>query len=87
MDLFVSIKLDYGWFLHVTTIIVHRVCGSPSYPALQVHTGLCLTTLQYEFKPQAPIHGSTQRSFSQALLLGHSLLEMHSARQLGGRPI
>lgn len=72
--------------LHVTTIIVHRVNGSPSYPEMQLHTGLCLTTLHKAFSPHLPIHGSTQRSFKHALLLAHSAFDVHSGRQFGGRP-
>lgn len=72
--------------LHVTTITVHRVNGSPSYPEMQLHTGLCLTTLQRVFSPHLPMQGSTQRSLIHALLLAHSAFIVHSGRQFGGRP-
>ena len=36
--------------------------------------------------PQTPGHGSLQRSFRQARLLGHSALNVHSGRQFGARP-
>lgn len=73
-------------FLHGTTITVHRVNASPSYPEMQLHSALCLTTLQTAFSPHLPIHGSMQRSFIHALLLAHSAFDVHSGRQFGGLP-
>lgn len=74
--------------LRVTTIIVHRVNASPSYPVLQLQIALWLTTLQYAFTAQTlDWHGSTQRSFMHALLLAQSAFIVHSGRQDGGRPI
>lgn len=67
--------------------IIHCVYGSPSYPEMQLHTGLCLTTLHNALTPHLPTHGSMQRSFIHALLLGHSESITHSGRQFGGRPM
>lgn len=65
---------------------MHLIWASPSYPGVQEQTGICLITLQIAFSPQAPGQGSIQRSFLQALLLGHSAFIVHSGRQFGGRP-
>lgn len=74
--------------LRVTGFNLHCVYGSPSYdPEMQLHKGLWLTTLHNALTPHLPTHGSIQRSFWQALLLGHSESITHSGRQFGGRPM
>lgn len=46
-------------FVNLPSIIgMHSVNGSPVYPGLQTHTGLCLITLQRVLTPQDPGQGS-----------------------------
>lgn len=60
--------------------------GSPVKPFKQAHIGLWLITLQSEFDPQAPGHGSMHFWLTQALSCGHSALTVHSGLQPGGLP-
>lgn len=61
--------------------------GSPIKPDIHEHIGLWFTTLQFEFNPQCPGHGSEHFWLMQALLEAHSELTVHSGLQPGGEPI
>lgn len=69
-----------GWILHDTN-------GFPMYPGGHEHCGLWLLTEQMADKPH--LHGSSQRSFLQAKLYGHSLSVVHSglSHRMKGSPL
>lgn len=53
---------------------------------LQEHIGLWANTLHSEFFPQLLGHGFTHLKLTQALLVGHSVLTLHSGLHPGGEP-
>lgn len=61
--------------------------GSPEKPFWHKHIGVWLTTLHSAFVPQDPGQGSLHFLLIQAILVAHSVLLVHSGRQLGGDPI
>lgn len=62
------------------------VNGSPVNRSLHEHIGLWANTLQFALRAHCPMHGSTHLRLTHALSIGHSLLIVHSGRQLGGVP-
>lgn len=68
-------------------IKVHLNNASPVYPTGQVHLGVWLITRHSASSPQEPTHGSLHLLLMHARCSAHSLLLIHSGRQLGGEPI
>lgn len=64
----------------------HIEKGSPEYPCLQVHIGLCFITLQSVLVPHPFGQGDKHLKFSHALSRAHSELVTHSGLQSGGDP-
>ena len=73
--------------LTTSGILLHCLNGSPLNPFGHLHTAKWFLTVHLALRPQAPVQGSTQRCCEQACFLLHSLLIMHSGRQLGGAPM
>lgn len=59
----------------------------PLKPETHEQDGACPTTRHSVLEPHDPGHGSIQRALTHAVLLGQSLLMVHSGRQFGAFPI
>ena len=57
------------------------------YSGGQIQFGVWLTTRHSALDPHVPGHGSLHFWLIQAKLSPHSLLLIHSGRQLGGEPL
>lgn len=72
--------------LVISSTFIQRINGSPVNPFKHVQRGEWFTTKHFALSPQADWHGLTHLFSTQALLLGHSVLIVHSGRHVGGVP-
>lgn len=73
------------WWVVVYIFRMSRVLPVWSGPQLQI--GLWLKTSHLAFNPHVPWQGSIHFWFTQACVIAHSLLVVHSGRHCGGVPI